>query len=269
MSPPMSDAAARPTMAMVALGLDASRWPRGDPVDGGGGCVADQRRRSPVAAPPAAATSGIEPAAPTAATSAGGRRRPWIRHRPSGPLSAVAGLSLGGWVEAKADAPVGRRRDPARAPRPGPGAGRGRPAGPTIGAARRLGHDDRHHDVEPEEEAPAQEHQDDPDDPDERRIEVEALGDAAGHPGEHPLVARAVQPVVHSTTSRRIELDAPGVRGERQVDLDRRRSRSRGSSRSIRSGRGRAHRSCSRRGPSSTGSGRRPPTAGTGRGSRR
>ncbi len=75
--------------------------------------------------------------------------------------------------------------------------GRGRPARPTVGAARRLRHDDRHHDVEPEEQAPAHEHQDDPDDPDERRIEVEPLGDAAGDPCEHPLVARAVQAVVH------------------------------------------------------------------------
>ena len=85
--------------------------------------------------------------------------------------------------------------------------GRGRPARPPVGRGRRLGHDDRHHDVEPEEQAPCHEHQDDPDDPDERRVEVEPLGHAAGDPGEDAFVARAIQAIVHRQPPAGIELD--------------------------------------------------------------
>ena len=202
----------------------------------------------------------------------GGRSRCGGPRRSSGSLSVgtrpgFRDAPAGGRLAGRERRACGARGRPAR-DRTGTRCRRRRPARPAIGAGRRLGDDDGHHDVEQEEQAPGQEHEDQPDDPDERRVEVEALGDAAGDAGEDPLVARAIEPVVHVQPPDGIELDAPGVGADRQLDLDPRRFEARGGPGRPVLGQAPLARSCSRPGTSSTGSAARRPTARRSRGSR-
>ena len=121
----------------------------------------------------------------------GASRRPPLRGR-SGRARVAPGRRTGrrggrGVPPRAGRVPPGRRRRP-RAPDQS-----GQPSAP----AGRLRDDQRHHDVDEEEEATGHEHQDDPDDPHQRRVDVVSLGDPAGHAGDHPLVAGAVEAIVH------------------------------------------------------------------------
>ena len=114
------------------------------------------------------------------------------------------------------------------------------PSGACLGPGP-FRHDHGHHDVDEQRDPAGQEDQDDPDHADDRRVDIERLGDPPATPAS---IRSSRERYSRSATAiLRIQRERAGIGFGPQVDLDRPRSRSPASSRSTRPGPGRGPRS--------------------------